>query len=251
VQFFVRSYSIGMLMKATRKAVPSRLDRKADILLAAEKLFAQNGYHAVSIRDIAQEAGVPLALVGYHYGPKQELFHAIFAHWNSTIKERLQELKTVIASPKDTRTLPRIIDAFVGPVMRMRASAEGEYYALLVARGLFQGQEESDRVLREFFDPLAHDFIDALHAALPHATRAQIAWGYQFALGALLHHISDTRIARLSKGQNTPNDPDAALLLTRFIVGGLQAALPTLPVSKKTKAPISKRSVKTKERDLS
>ena len=230
-----------MLMKASRPA-PQRLDRKADILLAAEKLFAQSGYHAVSIRDIAQEAGVPLALVGYHFGPKHELFHAIFAHWNDTIEERLRELK-------NANTLPRIVDAFVGPVLRMRASDEGEYYALLVARELFHVHDESDRVLRDFFDPLAHAFIDALNVALPHATRGQIAWGYQFALGALLHHISDDRVARLSKGQNTPSDPAAAALLTRFIVGGLRAALPAPKPAGKTKATISKRTVKTRERD--
>ena len=102
-------------MKTSRRPASPRLDRKADILLAAEKLFAQSGYHAVSIRDIAQEAGVPLALVGYHYGPKHELFHAIFAHWNSTIEERLRELK-------NAHTLPRIVDAFVGPVLRMRGT---------------------------------------------------------------------------------------------------------------------------------
>lgn len=229
-----------------KHAAPQRPDRKAGILLAAEKLFAQRGYHAVSIRDIAQEAGVPLALVGYHYGPKHELFHAIFAHWNSTIEERLLGLKTA-------HTLPRIIDAFVGPVLRMRQSNEGEYYALLVARELFHVQDESDRVLRDFFDPLAHAFIDALNLALPHATRGQMAWGYQFALGALLHHISDDRVARLSKGQNTPSDPAAAALLTRFIVGGLRAALPAPKAPAAPKPLISKRSAKprifTKERD--
>ena len=231
-----------MLMKTSRRPAPPRLDRKADILLAAEKLFAQSGYHAVSIRDIAQEAGVPLALVGYHYGPKHELFHAIFAHWNSTIEERLRELK-------NAHTLPRIIDAFVGPVLRIRASDEGEYYALLVARELFQVHDESDRVLRDFFDPLAHAFIDALNLALPHCARGQVAWGYQFALGALLHHISDDRVARLSKGQCAPSDPAAAALLTRFIVGGLRAALPAPKPIPKPETPISKRSVKTKERD--
>lgn len=230
-----------MLMKTSR-TVPQRLDRKADILLAAEKLFAQSGYHAVSIRDIAHEAGVPLALVGYHYGPKHELFHAIFAHWNSTIEERLRELKKA-------NTLPRIIDAFVGPVLRMRASAEGEYYALLVARELFHVHDESDRVLRDFFDPLAHAFIDALNVALPHATRGQIAWGYQFALGAMLHHISDDRVARLSKDQCAPSDPAAAALLTRFIVGGLRAALPVPKQATKKLPPISKRPVATEERD--
>lgn len=234
-----------MLMKASHRPAQPRLDRKTDILLAAEKLFAKSGYHAVSIRDIAQEAGVPLALVGYHYGPKHELFHAIFAHWNSTIEERLRELK-------NAHTLPGIIDAFVGPVLRIRASAEGEYYALLVARELFHVHDESDRVLRDFFDPLAHAFIDALNIALPHATRGQVAWGYQFALGAMLHHISDARIARLSKGQSVPSDPAAAALLTRFIVGGLRAALSVPKAPQKSKAssmPISKRPVKTQERD--
>lgn len=209
-----------------RTLVAARPDRKADILLAAEKLFAQHGYHAVSIRQIADEAGVPLALVGYHYGLKHELFHAIFEHWNATIEERLQALRVVTRAPLDAQTLPRIIEAFVGPVLRMRASPEGEYYALLVARELYIFQPETDRVLHDYFDPLARAFIDALRLALPHATRGQVAWGYQFGLGALLHHISDYRVDRLSDGESVLGDPAAASLLTNFIVGGLRAALP-------------------------
>ncbi|MES2363960.1 MAG: TetR/AcrR family transcriptional regulator [Pseudomonadota bacterium] len=208
-----------------RPPAPARPDRKADILLAAEKLFAQRGYHAVSIRQIADEAGVPLALVGYHYGPKHELFYAIFQHWNPTIEERLQALRQVTSEPPDAQTLPRIIDAFIGPVLRIRASAEGEYYALLVARELFIAQQETDRVLRDFFDPLARAFIDALQTVMPHATRGQVAWAYQFALGALLHHISDYRVERLSDGENTQGQPAAATMLGNFIVGGLRAAL--------------------------
>ena len=208
------------------QAALARPDRKADILLAAEKLFAQRGYHAVSIRQIAEEAGVPLALVGYHYGPKHELFYAIFAHWNTTIEERLKELRNVTSDPVDAQTLPRIIEAFIGPVLRLRASEEGEYYALLVARELFIAQKETDRVLRDYFDPLAHAFIDALQLCLPHARRGQVAWGYQFALGALLHHISDFRIERLSRGENRDVDPLAAAMLANFIVGGLRAAIP-------------------------
>ncbi|MDO8771654.1 MAG: TetR/AcrR family transcriptional regulator, partial [Burkholderiaceae bacterium] len=175
---------------------------------------------------IAEEAGVPLALVGYYYGPKHELFHAIFEHWNVTLEERLQELRGIDNNPLDAQTLPRIIAAFIGPVLRLRASAEGEYYALLVARELYHIEDETDRVLRAYFDPLAHAFIDALNVALPHATRGQIAWCYQFALGALLHHISDNRVERLSNGECVACDPAAAGLLIQFIVGGLRAALP-------------------------
>ena len=52
-----------------------------------------------------------------------------------------------------------------------------------------------------------------------------MAWAYQFALGALLHHLSDTRVERLSRGANRPNDPAAAAWLIAFITAGIDAAL--------------------------
>jgi AcrR family transcriptional regulator len=202
-----------------------KIDRKAAILLAAEKLFAQRGYHAVSIRHIAEEAGVPLALVGYYYGAKHELFYAIFAHWNATIEERMAALSGVMTLPNPQR-LEAIIDAFIAPVLRMRESSEGEYYALLVARELFNATADTDHVLRTYFDPLAHAFINALQTEMPHASRGQVAWCYQFALGALLHHISDNRIERLSHGESTASSGQAKGMLLRFICGGIRAALP-------------------------
>lgn len=202
----------------------SRADRKAAILLAAEKLFAQHGYHAVSLRQIAAEADVPLALVGYYYGAKHELFHAIFEHWAPTIGERLSRLRDEL-SRSERPSLRPIVRAFVEPVLAIRASAEGEFYALLVGRELAYAADQADQVVRDFFDPLAHAFIDALHAARPQVPRAQTAWAYQFALGALLHHISDRRVQRLSHGANTPNDRAAAPLLVTFITAGLEAAL--------------------------
>jgi AcrR family transcriptional regulator len=207
------------------------------ILLAAEKLFARHGYHAVSVRQIADEAGVQVALLGYYFGPKSALFEAIFEHWT---------LAEIPINPADTRTLPRIIEAFTAPVLALRASSEGEYYAKLVARELSHTTEESDRVLRRYFDPLAHAFIDALHRTMPHATRAQAAWGYQFALGALLHHLRDTRVERLSHGENTPADPAAGALLVNFIVGGLRSAFPR-PRAGRTSASPQKRSTSRKD----
>ncbi len=206
-----------------------RPDRRMAILLAAEKLFALRGYHAVSLRQIAEEAGVPLALLSYYFGAKHELFIAIFAHWNPTIEARLAALRAVQIVPGDEATLAAIVEAFVLPVLALRASPEGEYYALLVARQLYQAVDEAEAVLHEYFDPMAHAFIDALHAALPAATRPQVAWGYQFMLGALLNHLSDTRIVGLSRGHNRPADPAAGPLLLRFITGGLRAAFAEPP----------------------
>lgn len=212
---------------ANALAAAARPDRKAAILLAAERLFAQHGYHAVSIRQIAAEAGVPLALVGYYYGAKHELFYAIFAHWQSTIDQRLALLAEVFAGGAEPPTLRRVVRAFVEPVLALRASPEGEYYAMLVARELQYRTPDTDRVLAEMFDPMAHAFIDALHRLRPRQPRARAAWAYQFAMGALLHHLTDYRIERLSHGKNPPNSPTAAPLLIDFITAGIEAALPS------------------------
>ena len=104
-------------------ATERRPDRKAAILLAAEKLFAQHGYDVVSLRQIAEEAGVPLALVGYYFGQKHELFEAVFAHWQGTIDERLAGLRQALQAPEPER-LAHIVEAFTGPVLRLRSSAE-------------------------------------------------------------------------------------------------------------------------------
>ncbi|MEO8024360.1 TetR/AcrR family transcriptional regulator [Polaromonas sp.] len=222
-----------------RAATPVRPDRRQNILLAAEKLFAKHGYHAVSIRHIADEAQVPLALVGYYFGAKHELYHAIFEHWSTTINERLAALALAMADESGDR-LPRIVEAFIAPVIRLRASAEGEYYALLMTRGLALQSEEEDSIIREFFDPMARAFIEAFHTTLaaefPATTQAQVVWCYQFALGALLHHIGDRRVHRLSQGENRPNDPAVMPQLVAFIAHGMRGAMlqshPSAPARK-------------------
>lgn len=217
-----------------RPAAAARPDRRQNILLSAEKLFAKYGFHAVSIRDIADDAGVPLALVGYHFGNKQQLYHAIFEHWSGMLQERMRALDEVMASTQPgLDRLAHLVEAFIAPVVRLRASAEGEYYALLMTRGLTLQSEEEDGIIREFFDPLAQAFIRTFRAVLaqefPGITQAQVAWCYQFALGALLHYVSDVRVHRLSGGENRPSDPAAMPQLIAFIAAGMRGAAAAAP----------------------
>lgn len=226
-----RSVSAPSRARSSAARSAPRPDRQLAILLAAEKLFAQHGYHGVSIRQIAEEAQVPLALVGYYFGPKSELFHAIFERWQGTVRERLALLQHVLAGPPTEAFLRQVVDAFVRPVLIQRASAEGVYYAQLVGRELARQTPETQRVLTEFFDPLAHSFIDAIQAARPGHDRGKAAWAYQFSLGALLHHITDHRAPTLSRGHNQVCGPDAAPLLIEFITAGISAVMPLPPTA--------------------
>ena len=126
----------------------ARPARRPALQLAAGERFAEQGYHAVSLRQIAAEAEVPLALVGYYFGAKHELFHAAFERWSPTIDARLALLREATTDRKRP-TLRRIVQAFVDPVLALRASAEGEYYAMLVAGVLAYRSPDADRVLAE------------------------------------------------------------------------------------------------------
>jgi AcrR family transcriptional regulator len=202
-------------------------DRRLAILLAAEKLFGLKGYHAVSIRDIAAEAGVPLALVGYYYGAKHELYYAIFQSWQPSIEQRLAGLRSACTDPQAEDALERIVDAFVSPVIALQHSAEGRHFAQMAARDLASTAEEVAHVQREFFDPLAHAFIDGLMKVFPAATRAQVAWCYQFALGSMLYFLlTAERAQRLSLAGGDASDTGAVEVLLRFIAAGFRGALP-------------------------
>ncbi len=208
-----------------RSGAAPAANRRLAILLAAEKLFGLRGFHAVSIRDIAQEAGVPLALVGYHWGTKLELYRSIFESWQGSIDARLARLDAALGDAQASDALERILDAFVAPVLALHADPEGQYYAMMAVRDLAAPTPEADSAQREFFDPMAHRFIDALQLLYPARSRGDVAWCYQFLLGALLHFLSDVRVQRLSGGENTPADPAQAWRLLRFVACGCRALL--------------------------
>ena len=59
------------------------------ILTAAEELFAASGYEGTSVRQIAQRAGVPVALVSYHFGSKLGVYRRVFeSHTPTIVAER-------------------------------------------------------------------------------------------------------------------------------------------------------------------
>ena len=211
-------------LPAFQRAVPDALQRRQNILLAAERLFAQHGFHGVSMRDIATEARVPVALVSYHYGTKQDLYHAIFESWLPTVEQRRAMLDQATAGAQ-VPTLEAILDAFIRPLVAMNHDPAGQYFAKMAARDLASPTPESEQAQREYFDPMAHAFIDALQRLFPKRTRADVAWCYQFMLGAVLHHLSDVRIERLSGGTATAADPARAPMLVAFVAAGFRGAL--------------------------
>ncbi|MFF3448760.1 TetR family transcriptional regulator [Streptomyces sp. NPDC002667] len=64
---------------AQRGRRPGSPDTRAAILDVARRRFLEDGYHAVTLRSVAAEAEVDLALISYYFGSKKGLFGAALA----------------------------------------------------------------------------------------------------------------------------------------------------------------------------
>jgi len=78
----------------------AKISTEEKIKEAARRLFTQKGYAAVKTRDIAEEAGINLALLNYYFRSKEKLFNMIMA-------ESLQQFILGIASILKDETVAR------------------------------------------------------------------------------------------------------------------------------------------------
>jgi TetR/AcrR family transcriptional regulator len=60
------------------------------LLQAAGRLFAAHGYRAVSLREIAQDAGVTPAMIHYYFGDKQGLYDAMLEEVFARVLQRVR-----------------------------------------------------------------------------------------------------------------------------------------------------------------
>ncbi|MDB5222240.1 MAG: TetR/AcrR family transcriptional regulator [Chitinophagaceae bacterium] len=67
-------------------------DKHIQIIETAEELFAKKGYEASTVRDIAEEAGVNIAMISYYFGSKEKLLEALFNHRLGNLKMRVESL---------------------------------------------------------------------------------------------------------------------------------------------------------------
>ncbi|MGD9922300.1 MAG: TetR/AcrR family transcriptional regulator [Pseudorhodoplanes sp.] len=73
-------------------ALAKNADTSITLLEAAKKVLRQKGYAALSTRDVAAVAGVPLSQIHYHFGSKQGMVLALFEHLNAQLLDRQNAL---------------------------------------------------------------------------------------------------------------------------------------------------------------
>jgi AcrR family transcriptional regulator len=142
---------------ATRAAVPE--ERRRQILDAAVRAFAQKGYHACRVSDIAEEAGVAYGLVYHYFESKEAVLEAIFRDtWSmmltaiTAVEEsepspREQLRKTAAIVLRTWRDQPDLVRVLVREVTRsgeqlQREAGEIEHAMVALQRIVERGQAD-------------------------------------------------------------------------------------------------------------
>ena len=116
------------------------------LLQAARQRFAQDGYAATTVRDIATEAGVNVALINRYFTSKEGLFEACL---DRTVKE-LDDRDT------DASTVDQIVNVMIEQMLDT-STADRPLQLLLLLRST--GEPEVDeirrRTLRDFSERMA------------------------------------------------------------------------------------------------
>jgi len=70
---------------------------KARILRSARHLFGEYGYHGVTTRMIANEVGIDISTLHYHWGDKENLYEAVIIDINDEMKKKLLDIEKLVS----------------------------------------------------------------------------------------------------------------------------------------------------------
>lgn len=105
--------------------VTHRSAREMEIIRSAYRMMANRGSHRMSLRDIADEAGVSKALLLYHFGTKDALLHAAM-RW--ALERTAQRIRERLGESQDPhQAIAALIDAIF-----IDAEANREFYLFYI-----------------------------------------------------------------------------------------------------------------------
>ncbi|MEL3971690.1 TetR/AcrR family transcriptional regulator [Rossellomorea oryzaecorticis] len=121
---------------------------KGELLRSASKLFSTKGFEETSLREIAMDANVNMALIKYHYGSKLDLWKAVILKLSEEVLEINDFDLDVVQEPSDMRKLlGELFDRMVDMTFEHRE------FSLFVMNESIQKGERFDHLFEQLIRP--------------------------------------------------------------------------------------------------
>lgn len=133
---------------------PENRSAREKILHSAVQLFAEYGYHAAPLRDIARIAGIQAASIYYHYASKQALLIEIM----ETHMQRLNaNLERILGEHDDPQ---RRLRAAIANHIRLHTSYKAEFFIIDTEIRALEGENRTRIIsLRDRYESLLQELL--------------------------------------------------------------------------------------------
>jgi AcrR family transcriptional regulator len=146
----------------------SRGETRQRLIIAAEKLFAERGLDAVSLREINLAAGQRnTSAAHYHFGSKEALLSAIFELRHEALSRRREELVEQLEAEGRSTDLRSLIGVLVHPLAEQVAPGPGQTHFLPFLSQLLMHSPGSLREVYRQHRAGEARWRKLMHAALP------------------------------------------------------------------------------------
>jgi AcrR family transcriptional regulator len=174
----------------------SGIDTKTRLLDAAERLFSDRGFEAVSHRDIALAAAVNLAAVNYHFGSKDRFIRAVIKRRVDSINAR--RLAALARAERQEGDAPvptdKILEAFFCPAVEDSNGGFQEFLWIGPAANPYRDHFIS------LMAPVLDRFAGALRRSLPARSDEDCQWHIYFSIAILAFVLAGPRCLYGSSG---------------------------------------------------
>ena len=197
------------------------------ILDAAEQLFAEYGYHGVTLKDVAARVGVSSTLIHYHFNGKESIFEAVWARRAPvSARNRLEAMRRYAEEAGDGITVEGALHAWIDTDLNVQIDEADQWIAFgkIAAQANSTGDWGAEKMTK-FFNPVVLALIDLLKKAMPDCDEETIFWGYHFVSGAMTHNMARTgRLDELSHGLCSSDDfVSIKRHMAKFMAAGFEA----------------------------
>jgi AcrR family transcriptional regulator len=148
--------------KGRKKRRPHRRD---EILAAATRLFAENGYHATGMDDIGAAAGITGPAIYRHFKSKEDILETLMIERSTAVVARADEIVSESSTPEEA--LAGLVTLYVEAVLENPAMGSVGVLERRTLRPEIRAVVE--RVERHYFE----DWVHALSRVRPELSDAE------------------------------------------------------------------------------
>lgn len=225
-----------------------REDTKLKLLQAAERLFAQQGIDAVSLRQITLAAGQRNeSALHYHFGSREALIEAIFEWRMTAIDDRRNAMLDRLETEGRGDDLRAVVAAVVHPLSdQIRQAAGANCYNRFLAEAQRSPNVNIDRFVGGKYDrgvQRAYAWMQRLLDWMPERLLRQ---RYLVMLSAVVYGVADIEQV-MAQRQDAARPFDMERAIDNLI--DMATAALAAPVSAETQARLDDAAGRTKERN--